>query len=94
MQFRTPGNGSGGITINVRDMGGWARVFASSLDNAPPDLAVYLSDSLTNWFRDRPHLRLRCLVPRVQNGDTIELHAWYDTNIFPPTRDNPSSGHA
>ena len=43
----------------------------------------FLSHSLTKWFRDRPHLRVRFVVPVNRDCDTVELHAWYDQMLFP-----------
>jgi hypothetical protein len=37
---------------------------------------------LTACFRANPHLRIRCVVPINRDGDTVELHAWYDQVHF------------
>jgi hypothetical protein len=42
------------------------------------ELARYLSHTLTGWMRDQPRLRVRFAVHVVRDGDTVELHAWYD----------------
>ena len=76
------GNGSGKFEIGYHDMGGWVRVCAGK-HNLPDDLAVYLSQALSDWFRQRPHLRMRCAVPIQRDGNTVELHAWYDAHLFP-----------
>jgi hypothetical protein len=76
------GNGSGKIDIGQLDMGGWVRVCAGSQE-LPADIGVYLSQALTEWFRQRPHLRMRCVVPISREGMTVELHAWYDAHLFP-----------
>jgi hypothetical protein len=83
MKPKSHGNGSGKFYIHQDDMGGWVRIFPDKLADVPDDLAVYLSQSLTEWFRQRPHLHLRCLVPVQRDGDTVELHAWYDAHLFP-----------
>jgi hypothetical protein len=50
----------------------------------PPDsLPFYLSHALTAWFRQHAHLRMRLAVPIVRDGETVELHAWYDQVQFP-----------
>ena len=82
MNQQPQGNGSGKIDIGQSDMGGWVRVCAGKHD-IPEDIAVYLSQSLTEWFRQRPHLRMRFVVPITRNGMTLELHAWYEAHIFP-----------
>jgi len=43
---------------------------------------MFLSHALTEWFRQRPHLHLRCVAPIAKNGSTVELHAWYDQHVF------------
>jgi hypothetical protein len=80
---RQPGNGSGKFDIHAKDMGGWVRVFSDPLATVPENFAAYLSLALTQWFRDRPQLRMRCVVPVQRNGDTVELHAWFDLVQFP-----------
>lgn len=68
--------------IVQQDMGGWVRVF---LGKGEPtgELAPFLSHGLMDWFRQRPHLRLRFAVPISRDGDTVELHAWYEQVVFP-----------
>jgi hypothetical protein len=79
------GNGSGKFVISQHDMGGWVRVCASKA-NLPDDLPVYLSQTLSEWFRQRPHLHLRFVVPIQRDGDTVKLHAWYDVHLFPAVK--------
>jgi hypothetical protein len=82
MNPKPHGNGSGKIDIGQADMGGWVRV-SPGKQELPEDLAVYLSQALTEWFRQRPHLRMRCVLPITRDGKTVELHAWYDAHLFP-----------
>jgi len=77
------GNGSGKFEIDQVDMGGWVRIHVSG-GNVPVDLPVYLPQALSDWFRQRPQFRMRCVVPIYRDGDTVELHAWYDAHVFPP----------
>lgn len=83
------GNGSGKVEISQQDMGGWVRVFPGKMAGIPEDLHVYLSQTLTEWFRQHSHLRLRCVVPINRDGTTVELHAWYDAHLFAPTTAGP-----
>jgi hypothetical protein len=83
MKPKSGGNGSGKFEIGHQDMGGWVRVCAGRV-NLPDDLAMYLSQTLSEWFRQRPQLRMRCVVPVNRDGNTVELHAWYDAHVFPP----------
>ncbi len=64
-------------------MGGWVRVAPGKAASYPEDLPVFLSHALTEWFRERPQFRLRCVLPVCHNGETVELHAWYDLQVFP-----------
>ncbi len=79
------GNGSGGFTIVQIDLGGWVRIFVRG-NELPADLPVFLSHSLADWFRKRPQLHLRSVVPIQRDGDTVELHAWYNAHIFPASQ--------
>ena len=78
-----PGNGSGKFVLHQQDMGGWVKVFSDPLATVPEDFACFLSHALTQWFRDRPQLRMRCVVPVRRNGETVELHAWFDLGTSP-----------
>lgn len=70
------------FNITAEDMGGWLRVYLGRGEPAG-ELAKFLSHTLTNWFRQRPHLWLRFAIPVSRDGDTVELHAWYDQLLFP-----------
>jgi hypothetical protein len=83
------GNGSGKFEIGQTDMGGWVRIVAGR-QHLPDDLPVYLSDVLADWFRQRPHLRMQCVVPIQKDGNTIELHAWYESHLFPALQRPPA----
>lgn len=81
------GNGDTKFQITATDMGGWVRVFLDS--GHPVDLPTYLSQSLASWFRERPHLHVRSVVPISRDGDTVELHAWFDAHVFAPPTTSP-----
>jgi hypothetical protein len=83
MKPRPGGNGSGRFNVVQSDRGGWGRVHAEAVAELPDDLPVYLTHTLAEWFRQRPPLRLRCVVPVARGGDTVELHAWYEQTTFP-----------
>ena len=74
--------GKSRFEIGQTDMGGWVRVF---LKKGEPtgELAKFLSLSLAQWMRQFPDVRVRMIVPITSNGDTTELHAWYDRVLFP-----------
>ena len=65
------------FTITVTDMGGWARVYLASGEPAG-EVAKPLSQSLTEWMRSNPQLRVTHIVPITSSGDTAELHVWYE----------------
>lgn len=83
MMPKSGGNGSTKFNGHSDDMGGWVQVHTDKLAHVPDELGVYLSLTLTEWFRQRPHLHLRCVVPIQRAGDTVELHAWYEAHLFP-----------
>ena len=84
------GNGSGKFEINQVDMGGWVRIFPAKPEDCPQEgLAIYLSQSLAGWLRLRSHLHLKCVVPIDRDGTTVELHAWYEVHLLPPTPGGP-----
>lgn len=62
-------------------MGGWVRVTASGTAN-PKEVAPFLAHRLAGWLRESTRLRLVCIVPIDRDGDTVELHAWYEQHIF------------
>ncbi|MEJ7591168.1 MAG: hypothetical protein WKF77_06435 [Planctomycetaceae bacterium] len=47
------------------------------------DVAQYLSRTLAEWRVKNPLVWVRIIVPITSNGDTSELHAWYDRTLFP-----------
>lgn len=76
---------TGRFEILIEDHDGWIRAYLGRGEPAG-ETARFLSESLTQWFRDRPHLGLHCIVPISRDGDTAELHAWYfhlPTDITP-----------
>jgi len=86
MRPKPQGNGSGKFEIAQADMGGWVRVYPGKIeDTSRQDLGVYLSQSLSEWLRQRPQIRLKCVVPISRDGTTVELHAWYEVHLLPPT---------
>ncbi len=70
------------FNIIVKDMNGWVRVYLGSGETTG-EAAQFLSGSLANWMQLNPDLRVRLIVPISSNGDTAELHAWYDRTLFP-----------
>lgn len=82
------------FTTSVCDMGGWIRVLPGS-GEPTGEVARFLSQPLIQWFRECPELTVRRIVPITSNGDTSELHAWYDRIGLParmPNRDPSNSG--
>ena len=81
--------------IVQEEMGGWVRVF---LGRGEPtgEVGRFLSQGLTDWMCKHPHLRVRFVVPISRDGDTSELHAWYDQVLFPVIGPmaNPNAGKA
>lgn len=63
--------------INVEDHMGFIRVFMGR-GEPTGELARYLSATFAQWIAERPHLRIIAVVPVVRDGDTAELHAWFE----------------
>ncbi|HEY7427373.1 MAG TPA: hypothetical protein VH682_24275 [Gemmataceae bacterium] len=72
------------IDVHHLDMGGWVRFFTNPESLALPNLPLYLAYAVTTWFRERPQLRLLCVLPVNKDGNTVELHVWYTQHSFPP----------
>lgn len=71
------GNGSSKFNIYQDEHDGWVRVHTDRRSAFPEDFARILSEVLTDWFRKRPELVMRCIVPVARDGNTVELHAWF-----------------
>ncbi|HWE36576.1 MAG TPA: hypothetical protein VG406_08420 [Isosphaeraceae bacterium] len=41
-------------------------------------LPALLDRTLTYWLADRPSLRVRTVLPVVEDGFTVAIHVWYD----------------
>ena len=80
---RPMGNGAGKVVLVWTDMGGWVRIHTAENSHLPHDIGVYLSSYLAEFFRTQPDKHMRCVVPIQKDGDTVELHAWYEQHIFP-----------
>lgn len=63
--------------IVIEDHMGFVRVF---MGHGEPtgELARYLSATLAQWITQHPELRVIAVVPVVRDGDTAELHAWFE----------------
>lgn len=77
------GNGSTKFNVTCVDMGGWVRVAADGTPANPKDLAAYLSHVLAQWLRQNPHLRLISVAAVDRNGETVEMHGWFEQHRFP-----------
>jgi hypothetical protein len=73
-----PTFGNGKCNIIAEEMGGWIRVSARQSGTPIVDLGGKLSASLSGWLRENPDRRLVAVVPINENGNTIELHVWYE----------------
>ncbi len=83
MNAPNSGNGSGKFDVGAHDMGGWVRVMAGQMASSVDDLGYYLSHRLSQWLRVNSHFRLISVVPIQRDGNTVELHAWYEQHVFP-----------
>lgn len=83
MKPRPHGNGSGNITVNMSDRGGWVVIYPGSLESLPPQMPIVLSRAMEEWFSELPHLRLRSAMSIVQEGNTVMIHAFYEQVAWP-----------
>ncbi len=58
---------------------GWV-VFAPCPDRPPPPEAapMFLNSSVAQWVEQNPIIEVREMLPLVQDGHTIGIHAWFD----------------
>ena len=70
------GNGSSKVVIHTKDMGGWVRFFTDRPSEEADGLPIFLSHSLTRWFRERPQLTIRCVTP-VNRGWISITRPWH-----------------
>lgn len=72
---------------------GWVRVFTDKPGPLPEDFPLYLSATLTEWFRQRPQLLPQTVVPISWDGNTAELHGWYHVHVLPPRQGPQPTEH-
>jgi hypothetical protein len=63
--------------IIVEDHMGFLRIFMGRGEPAG-ELAQFLSATLANWMKSNPEQRILAVVPINRDGDTAELHAWFE----------------
>ena len=74
--------------ISVKECGGWVRVYLEWGEPAG-ELAPLLSRTLTAWMQLHPEMRVKHIAPISRDGDTAELHAWYDVVPDPSVAAKP-----
>ena len=42
------------------------------------ELAPFLSGTLAQWMQNNPDQRIIAVAPISRDGDTVELHAWFE----------------
>lgn len=58
---------------------GWCIFTADPSDPPSPDLLpIALGQALSRWLRTSPEVRVRAVLPIVEDGNTTVLHVWYD----------------
>jgi hypothetical protein len=71
------------VQIHNVDLGGCLRFFSNPETKELPDLALYLSYAVSQFFRSKPHYRPYSIVPINHDGKTVEMHVWYSQVGFP-----------
>jgi hypothetical protein len=76
------GNGSSKCFTSVTAMGpGWVVIHASQSNPPPPDMLPYvLSQTLEQWSKSQPNIRIRAALPINKDGNTIGIHVWFDAD--------------
>ena len=66
------------ITRTDKDTG-WV-LFTPGPDQPPPPEAtpMFLHKTVSRWVEQNPIIAVRELLPLVQNGNTVSIHAWFD----------------
>jgi hypothetical protein len=63
--------------INIEDDMGYLRVFMGRGEPAG-ELPPFLSATLAQWMQNNPEQRVVAVAPICRDGDTVELHAWFE----------------
>lgn len=63
--------------INIEDHRGYLRVFMGR-GEPTGELAPFLSGTLARWIENNPGQRIVAVAPISRDGDTVELHAWFE----------------
>ena len=63
--------------INIEDHMGFLRITMGRGEPAG-ELAQFLSATLAQWITDHPENYLLAVAPISRDGDTVELHAWFE----------------
>lgn len=63
--------------INIEDHMGFLRFY---MGHGEPtgELAPFLSGTLAQWIEKNPNQRIMAVAPISRDGDTVELHAWFE----------------
>ena len=68
------------VAVTRLEMGtGWV-LFLPNPDRPPPPevLPAVLHGSVADWVRRNSIISVREMLPLVQNGNTVGIHAWFD----------------
>lgn len=63
--------------INIENHMGYLRVFMGR-GEPTGELAPFLSATLSQWMQNNPDQRIIAVAPISRDGDTVELHAWFE----------------
>jgi hypothetical protein len=63
--------------INIENHMGFLRIF---MGHGEPtgELAPFLSGTLAQWMQANSDQRIVAVAPISRDGDTVELHAWFE----------------
>jgi len=78
MSFRHEGNGEGKTVINFLERGNYILISPRNATNLPANIAIIVNRAFLDWMKKHPGIRIRAVLPIMQDGQTTALHVWYD----------------
>lgn len=78
MGKRHEGNGHNQTIINFVDRPGYVLICPHDTTNLPENIAPIVNQAMTDWLKKTQGIRVRAVLPIVQDGNTVAIHLWYD----------------
>jgi len=72
------GNGNSKTTIDFVERPNYVLICPHDLTALPANIAVIINNAFLDWMQKHAGIRIREILPLIQDGQTIALHVWYD----------------